>query len=68
MYKIKLRLREKRLKANVTQKKLAFKCNISQSTISRLERDLKSPTLKTLEKLSNTLNINPNELLQIFKE
>ncbi|MCD3217806.1 helix-turn-helix transcriptional regulator [Clostridium botulinum C] len=68
MYKIKLRLKEKRLKANITQKKLAFKCNISQSTVSRIERDLKNPNIKTLEKLSNTLNIHPLELLEIFKE
>lgn len=68
MYKIKLRLREKRLKANITQKKLAFKCNISQSTVSRCENNLKNPNIKILEKFSNALNIHPLELLEIVKE
>ncbi|KOC47742.1 hypothetical protein ADU86_03860 [Clostridium botulinum] len=67
MYKIKFMLYEKRILANITQANLAEKCNISQSYISRLERNLKSPNLKIIENLSNALEINPLELFKIIE-
>ncbi|WP_242845938.1 helix-turn-helix domain-containing protein [Clostridium botulinum] len=60
-------LYEKRILANITQANLAEKCNISQSYISRLERNLKSPNLKIIENLSNALEINPLELFKIIE-
>ncbi|MCD3211084.1 helix-turn-helix transcriptional regulator [Clostridium botulinum C/D] len=68
MYKIKLKLKEKRLDAKITQKTLARKCNINQGHISKCERNLKSPTLTTVEKFCNALKIHPNELLDIYKD
>ncbi|MCD3351240.1 helix-turn-helix transcriptional regulator [Clostridium botulinum D/C] len=67
MYEIELKLKEKRTLAKISQANLAKKCNMTQSYISRIERQLKAPTLKSLENLSNALNIHPCDLLKINK-
>ncbi|GAB6150732.1 helix-turn-helix domain-containing protein [Clostridium novyi] len=67
MYEIELKLKEKRILAKVTQATLAEKCNMTQSYISRVERDLKTPTLKNIEKFSNALGVHPYDLLKIHK-
>ncbi|WP_085829055.1 helix-turn-helix domain-containing protein [Clostridium massiliodielmoense] len=67
MYEFKFILKEKRILAKITQATLAEKCNLTQSYISRVERELKSPTLKNIIKFSNALNIHPYDLLKIHK-
>lgn len=48
---------------SISQRKLAELAGVTNSTISRLEADLVTPDLKTLEKLANALDINKDLLL-----
>ena len=68
MYKIKINLKNKRLDAKMTQKFLANKCRLTQSAVSKIERNLQTTTLLTLESFSNVLDIHPLELLIIIKK
>lgn len=48
---------------SISQRKLAELAGVTNSTISRLEADLVTPDLKTLEKLANALKIDKALLL-----
>lgn len=52
-----------RKEKNLSQEQLAFEAGISRHFMYRLENNLASPTIKTLEKLSAALNIKPSEIL-----
>lgn len=58
-------LRELREKKKLSQEKLAEFCNLDRTYISLLERGLRQPTLTTLFKLSDALNIKPSELVEM---
>jgi transcriptional regulator with XRE-family HTH domain len=47
----------------ISQRKLAQKANLSQSFISHLENGCRNPTINSLQKISNGLNIPLNEFL-----
>ena len=49
-------LRASRLRHGLTQKQLAIRARTSQAAISRIERDLVSPTVETLQKLLAMVN------------
>ncbi|KGM96106.1 helix-turn-helix transcriptional regulator [Clostridium phage CWou-2020a] len=68
MYKIKLDLKNKRLDANITQKFLATKCSLTQSAVSKIERNLQTTTLLALENFSNALDIHPLDLFIVIKK
>ena len=51
----------------MTQKRLAYLSNLSQSHISELERGIESPTLKTVENLADALKTHPSDLLEVNK-
>jgi transcriptional regulator with XRE-family HTH domain len=51
------RLREQRLKQNLTLEQLAEKANLSPNYVGMVERGLKEPGLATIVKLLNGLNI-----------
>ena len=53
------RLRELK---GISQQDLAAKCNFEKSNMSRLEAGRVNPTLSTLEKVANALEINLVEL------
>ena len=55
-----IHLREQK---SISQRKLAELAGVTNSTISRLEADLVTPDLKTLEKLANALRIDKTLLL-----
>ena len=57
------RLKSIRIQRELSQEELAFKCNMQQSHIGQIERGQKNPTLDTLIKISNGLNISLTELL-----
>lgn len=57
-------LRELREKKKLSQEKLAEYCDLDRTYISLLERGLRQPTLTTLFKLSDALNIKPSELIK----
>ena len=47
---------------NFTQLDLSKKSNISRPTISQIETADKSPTIKTLERISNALDVDIQDL------
>ena len=47
-----------------TQKMLSEMTGIARSYICEIEQDRKQPTLRTLEKIANALNISTDELLR----
>ena len=57
-------LRELREANKISQEKLAEYCDLDRTYISLLERGLRQPTITTIFKLSNALNIAPSELIQ----
>jgi len=67
MYKFKFKLEAVRKLKHMTQKRLAYLSNVSQSHISELETEKQSPTLKTVESLADALKTHPEDLLVIDK-
>ncbi|WP_203261851.1 helix-turn-helix domain-containing protein [Streptococcus uberis] len=59
------RLKQLRLEANLTQKEIAEKLNISQPSYADWERDKKKPTPEKLKKLSEILKVSTDYLLDI---
>ena len=55
-------IQEIRYKKKISQQDLAAKCNFEKSNMSRLEAGKVNPTLATLEKISNALEVNITEL------
>lgn len=58
------RIREERLKLNLTQEKLAESVNLSDSYIGQIERGERSLTLDTLIRLANNLGVTIDYLLK----
>lgn len=52
-----LHLKQLRLTKGLTQEQLAENANISVSFLGGIERGLKSPTIETVKKLSDALNL-----------
>lgn len=57
-----LKIKEIRIKKNFTQTELAKKAHISQSYLSELESNKKSPTLRQLCRIAEALSVQPEEL------
>jgi transcriptional regulator with XRE-family HTH domain len=57
------RIREMRLKCNLTQKDLADKLNVTSQAVSRWENDNVEPSLDTLQKMTSIFNTNIDELM-----
>jgi len=55
-------LRRARLKAEVSQEELGFRCDLHRTEISLLERGGREPRLGTIVKLSGALEVKPEEL------
>jgi len=64
---IKLNIRNLRNIHGFTQKELAKKLGVTQSYISKLSRDTKSPTLVMVSKIAIVLKVNPFVLLEVKK-
>lgn len=56
-------LRKSRLAANLTQEKLGFEAGVDRTYVSQLERNLKSPTVETLFRICDALDISASELI-----
>ncbi len=56
------RLRQLRVDANMTQEELAAATDLTQSTISRLEKGGRLPRPKTLRRLAEALGVEPEDL------
>ena len=57
-------LREIRLDKKMSQEVLAFEAELSRNYISQLELGEKSPSLRSLYKLCEVLDVSPSSLLQ----
>jgi transcriptional regulator with XRE-family HTH domain len=52
-----------RRQAGLSQEQLAFRAGVTRNYVGGLERGEKSPTLRTLDKLAEALDISPLDLL-----
>ena len=55
---------ELRKKAGFSQEKFAFQCNIDRTYIGTIERGEKSPTLNTIQKIAQALNMPLHQLFE----
>ena len=60
--KVGKRIQQIRIEKKLSQQDLAAKCNFEKSNMSRLESGGVNPTLSTLEKVANALDITLAEL------
>lgn len=56
-------LKKARQRAGLTQEQLSFQAGLSRPYISELERDLKSPTVETLFRICEALEVSAAELI-----
>ena len=59
-----IHIRQLREKKNLSQQDLANDCSIPKSQIARIERAKINTTVRTLVKIANALELEPNELLK----
>jgi len=57
------RVREERLKKNLSQEELALKAGVHRTYIGMIERAEKNITLANIEKVAKALNIKPSNLV-----
>ena len=62
------RLKHLRKKAGLSQEQLALTAELAPSFVGEVERNLKRPSLETIEKLENALEISVPELLSYDPE
>jgi len=55
------KIRVIRIRMGVSQMELSLRSNLSQSFIANLEKGKKQPSVLTLIKISEALNVNPKE-------
>ena len=58
------RVADLRKKAGYSQEKFAFQCNIDRTYIGTIERGEKSPTLNTIQKIAQALNMPLHQLFE----
>lgn len=56
-------MRRHRLAAGLSQERLGLRAGIDRTSVSNIERDLKSPTVDTLIRLCRVMNARPSEIL-----
>ena len=61
---IGIRIKKIRNSKELTQEKLAELVGINSKYLSSIERGKENPTLNTVLKLAESLNVNPNEIFQ----
>ena len=57
-------LRKARERAGITQEELSFRAGLSRPYISQLERDMKSPTVETLFRICDALNVRAADVVR----
>lgn len=65
LVKIGERIKEIRLKKNMSQNDLAMECNFEKASMSRIESGQTNPTVRTLSRICNALDI---PLVDLFTE
>lgn len=61
-------LRDLRKRKGWSQESFAFKVGIHRTYVSQLERGLKSPSLKTLQKIALAFNISLTRLMNMIED
>lgn len=61
-------IRINRVECGLSQEQLAEKAELHRTYISQLERGIKSPTLKTIFRLSKALSVPPHLLIEKLGE
>lgn len=61
-------LRELREGEKLSQEKLAEYCDLDRTYISLLERGLRQPTISTIFKIADALDVSPSELVKKVEE
>ena len=56
-------LREHRRKNKISQEALALQSGLDRTFMSKLERGIRQPTLMSLFKIANALNISPSQII-----
>jgi transcriptional regulator with XRE-family HTH domain len=59
------RIRQLRREKQMTQEKLAERADLTAEAVTRVERGVRMPTLKTLGKIAHGLGVSPAELLDV---
>lgn len=62
--KVVSRLKAERERQKLSQLELSYRSDVSQNMIAYIESGKRVPSLSTVLKLCNALNINPSELFQ----
>ncbi len=65
--KIGLKIRVLRIKMKISQEKLAELSDLSKNSIGIIELGKSNPTIETLDKIANALNIKLTELVDVSK-
>lgn len=65
--KISMKIKIERIKRNLTQEQLAELADLDRSTVSKIERNIISPTIVTLEKIANAFNMTIIDLINVEK-
>jgi transcriptional regulator with XRE-family HTH domain len=60
---IALNLKKFRLERGIAQEKLALIAGVDRTMVSKIERQLTNPSIETLLKLANVLNVRVGDLL-----
>lgn len=61
--KVGKKIRVTRRKKNLTQEKLASKIKMHVTTLGRIERGECNPPLQTINRIAQSLGVNPKKLL-----
>jgi transcriptional regulator with XRE-family HTH domain len=61
-------LRRLRIRKRLSQEEFGFEADLHRTYVSQLERGLKSPSLKTLHKIANVLEISLTELMTLVEQ
>ncbi len=61
-------LRHLRQTKGMSQEALAYQAGIHRTYVSQLERNLKSPSLQTVVKITNVLNISLTQLMTLVEQ
>lgn len=57
------RIRRLRISKNMSQEELAFRSDLNPAHLGQIERALKNPTIKTVEKIADSLEVPMSSLL-----
>lgn len=57
-------LKRERLRLELSQESLGFRCDLNTSEVSRLERSQRDPRLATIVRLARALGVPPAKLLE----